>query len=130
VSNGAFVKGLYDAAGRGEPGVLIGALAADVKWYEAEGNPYAANSPYVGQSGVVGLLGAIASEIADFRIEVANVIDGGDTVAVEGRYKGTGMKTKKPMDAQFVHVWHLNGQTVVKFQQYTDTKQWVDVLGR
>ena len=130
MSNGAFVKGLYEAAGRGEPGVLIGALHPEVEWLEAEGSPYANGNPYVGPSSVVGLLGGIASEISDFRLNVVRVIDGGDTVVAEGRYTGRGAKSGKTLDAPFAHVWYLRDGAVVKFQQYTDTKQWSDVLGR
>ena len=130
MSNGAFVKGLYEAAGRGEAGVLIAALHPQVEWLEAEGSPYANGNPYVGQGAVVGLLGGIASEITDFRINVVRVIDGGDTVVAEGRYIGKGGKTGKALDAQFTHVWDLRDGAVVKFQQYTDTRQWSDVLGR
>jgi uncharacterized protein len=124
------VKGLYEAAGRGEPGVLIGALHQHVEWHEAEGSPYANGNPYVGPGAVVGLLGSIGAEIADFRINVTRVIDGGDTVVVEGRYTGKGVKTAKALGAPFAHVWHLRDGAVVTFQQYTDTRQWADVLGR
>jgi uncharacterized protein len=124
------VKGLYEAAGRGEGGVLIGALHPQVEWLEAEGSPYANGNPYVGPSSVVGLLGGIASEIADFRLNVIRVIDGGDTVVAEGRYTGRGAKSGKLLDAPFAHVWSLRDGAVVRFQQYTDTKQWSDVLGR
>jgi len=130
MSNGPFVKGLYEAAGRGEPGALIAALHPQVEWLEAEGSPYANGNPYVGPSSVVGLLGGIASEVADFRLNLVRVIDGGDTVVAEGRYTGKGGKTGKTLDAPFAHVWHLRDGAVVKFQQYTDTKQWSDVLGR
>ena len=130
MSNGAMVKGLYDAAGRGEGGVLIAALHPQVEWLEAEGSPYANGNPYVGPSAVVGLLGGIGSEIADFRLNLVRVIDGGDTVVAEGRYTGKGATSGKALDAPFAHVWHLRDGAIVKFQQYTDTRQWSDVLGR
>jgi ketosteroid isomerase-like protein len=124
------VKSLYEAAGRGEPGVLIGALHPQVEWYEAQGSPYATGNPYVGPAAVGGLLGGIATDIADFRLEVVRVTDGGDTVVAEGRYTGKSAKTGKPLDAPFAHVWYLRDGVVVRFQQYTDTGQWSDVLGR
>lgn len=130
MSNGAFVNGLYEAAGRGEPGALIAALHPQVEWLEAEGSPYASGNPYVGPSSVVGLLGRLGSDIADFRLNVIRLVDGGDTVVAEGRYTGRGAKSGKPLDAPFAHVWSLRDGVVVRFQQYTDTKQWSDVLGR
>jgi ketosteroid isomerase-like protein len=61
---------------------------------------------------------------------VKNLIDGGDTVVVEGRYYGKVRETGISLDAQFAHVWHLRDGKVVGFQQYTDTKQWADAIGR
>lgn len=54
----------------------------------------------------------------------------GDTVAVEGRYRGTWKATGTPVDAQFVHVWRLRDGKVIQFQQYTDTLQWARAAGQ
>ncbi len=127
--NGAFVKSLYDAAGRGEPGVLIGALDPKVDWRESEHSPYVGGNPYVGPAAVGGLLQKISADVEGFHLVVENVIDGGDTVAVQGRYQGKSARTGKALDAQFVHVWQLRGQVVTRFQQYTNTRHWAEVLG-
>jgi ketosteroid isomerase-like protein len=129
MSNGAFVKGLYEAAARGDGGVLMAAMHPAIEWSEAQGVPYAAANPYVGPDAVGALLGRIATDIADFRLMPKTYTEGGDVVVVEGRYNGTGAKTKKTLDAPFAHVWHLRDGQVVRFQQYTDTKQWTDVVG-
>jgi ketosteroid isomerase-like protein len=34
------VKGMYEAFGRGDVPAVLGAMAADVEWHEAEGMPY------------------------------------------------------------------------------------------
>jgi ketosteroid isomerase-like protein len=128
MSNGAFVKSLYEAAARGEGGVLMAALHPAIEWFEAQGVPYAAANPYVGPGAVGGLLGQIGTDIAEFRLMPHTFTDGGDVVVVEGRYGGIGAKTKKPLDAPFAHVWHLRDGKVVRFQQYTDTKQWTQVV--
>ena len=129
MSNAAMVKGLYEAAGRGEPGVLMGALHPSIEWREADGSPYAGGNPYVGPDAVGQLLGRISTDIAGFRLEPQTFTDGGDVVLVQGRYKGTVATTRKPFDAAFAHVWYVRDGKVVRFQQYTDTKQWTDVLG-
>jgi ketosteroid isomerase-like protein len=54
----------------------------------------------------------------------------GDTVVVESRYHATARATGKPFDAQVVHVWDLKNDKVVRWQQYVDTWQVVDVMGR
>jgi len=128
MNNAAMVQGLYEAAARGEHGVLMGALHPSIEWREAEGTRYAGGNPYVGPDAVGPLLGRIATDVADFRLEPQTFTDGGDVVLVQGRYKGVGANTKKPLDAAFAHIWYLREGKVVQFQQYTDTKQWGDVL--
>ena len=51
-------------------------------------------------------------------------VDGGDKVAVEGRYRGTMKASGIAVDAQFVHIWRFRQGKIVRFQQYTDTQQW------
>ena len=41
----------YAAFANNDPSVLFGALAPDVHWHQAEGNPLADRSPYVGAQG-------------------------------------------------------------------------------
>ena len=70
----------------------------------------------------------LATQLIGFTVTPANVIDGGDHVAVEGRYTGTVKATGARLDAQFVHVYGLRDGKIVRFQQYTDTAQWVKAL--
>ena len=37
--------------------------------------------------------------------------------------------TRKRVDAHFAHVWRLRDGKVIRFQQYTDTKQWAAAAG-
>jgi uncharacterized protein len=71
----------------------------------------------------------IISEVDQFAVVTAKFIDGGDTVVVEGRYKGKVKATGTMLDAQFAHVYTLSGGKIVRFQQYTDTAQWTKALG-
>jgi hypothetical protein len=38
--------------------------------------------------------------------------------------------TGKPVDAQFAHVFEFRNDKIIRFQQYTDTKQWAQVTER
>jgi ketosteroid isomerase-like protein len=40
------IQSLYDAFARGDPGFVLGLLADDVHWMEAEGSPMARGNPY------------------------------------------------------------------------------------
>lgn len=126
---GDIVRGMYDSFGKGDvPGVL-GSLDKDVKWTEAEGSTYADENPYTADTVAPRLFQRLVGDIPDFRIVPAKFIEGGDAVVVEGRYHGTVQGTGAKIDAQFVHVWELRDGKVVRFQQYTDTKQWSEATG-
>jgi ketosteroid isomerase-like protein len=76
-----------------------------------------------------GVFQRIVSDVENFAVVPERFIDGGDTVVVEGRYRGSMKATGTPVDAQFAHVWLLRDGRVVRFQQYTDTRQWAKAAG-
>lgn len=128
--NADTVKGIYDALARGDAAAVLGALDPDVEWREAESFLYADRNPYIGPEAVgEGVFQRITGAVEDLAVVPGNIIDGGDTVAVEGRYRGRMGATGTAVDAQFVHVWEFGDGKVVRFQQYTDTKQWAEAAG-
>jgi uncharacterized protein len=129
-SSGEIVKSLYDAFAEGDVSTVLGAFDAKIEWREAEGFLYADGNPYVGPESVAqGVFQRIVSDVAGFLVIPENIIDAGDTVVVEGRYKGKMNSTGRPVDAQFAHVWQFRGGKVIRFQQYTDTAQWARAVG-
>jgi hypothetical protein len=121
------VKGIYDAFGKGDVGTVLGAFDPKIEWNEAEGFPYADGNPYIGPDKIAeGIFGRITSDVDGFAVTPQRFIDGGDLVAVEGRYTGTWGATGTKVDTQFCHIWTLGGGKVKGFQQYTDTKQWAE----
>jgi hypothetical protein len=119
------VKGIYAAFARGDvPGVL-GVFDPKIEWREAEGFVYADRNPYIGPQAVAGgVFQRLATDLDGFSARPDRVIGMGDTVLVEGRYRGTWKATGRVIDSQFAHVWSLRTGLVVRFQQYTDTHQW------
>lgn len=97
---------------------------------EAESFLYADGNPYAGPQAVAeGVFLRIVSAVDGFTLAPEHYVDGGDTIVVEGRYRGTMKSTSTPVDAQFAHVWRLRDGKVVRFQQYTDTRQWASAAG-
>jgi uncharacterized protein len=122
--NREFIESLYDAFARGDAGTVLGALAPDVRWYEAEGNPYADGNPYdspqrVGQE----VFGRLLTDYEGYAVHPEQLVAEGNLVVALGRYTGTHRATSQPYDAQFVHVWTIVDGKVARFQQYTDTAQ-------
>lgn len=129
-TNGDIIKALYAAFGRGDVPAVLGTFDPQIRWSEAEGFLYEAGSPYIGPQAVAeGVFMRITSDVQDFTVHPGRYHDAGDTVVVEGRYKGTWKSTGTPVDAQFAHVWHLRDGKIVRFDQYTDTKQWAAAAG-
>jgi ketosteroid isomerase-like protein len=124
------VRSIYEAFAAGDiPGVL-GRMAPDMEWNEAENFPYADGNPYVGADAIVGgVFARLGGEWDGFAAVPEEFLDAGDTVVVLGRYKGICKATGKPLDAQMAHVWRVKGGKAVHFQQYTDTLQAARVTG-
>jgi len=128
--NLALIQGLYDAFAVGDmPGVL-GRMAPDIVWNEAENFPYADGNPYVGPEAIAGgVFLRCATEWDGFASVAEELLDAGDTIIALGRYTGTYKATGKAMNTQMVHVWRVSGGKAVRFQQYADTLQVVRVIG-
>ena len=129
-TNSDIVKMLYDAFTKGDVQTVLDAFDPRIQWREAESFVYAEGNPYIGPQAVAeGVFQRIVSDVENFSVVPQQFVEGGDTVLVEGRYSGTVKATGTPVDAQFAHVWRLRDGKVVRFDQYTDTRQWADAYG-
>ena len=131
MDNVTLVKGVYDAFGRGEIPTVLGAMSGDIKWYEAEGNPYMpSGKAWVGPDAILNnLFMRIGAEWDGFTVHPNTFYSAGNSVIVEARYTGTYKPTGKTLDAQACHVWDVDNGKVTRFQQYVDTAQLQDVIG-
>ena len=121
------VEGLYEAFGRGDVPAVLGAMAADIEWHEAEGMPY--GGVYHGPEEVAQkVFGPQIEDIPDFAVTPEEFIPSGDTVAVVARYTGTGNATGKALNLQVVHVWDVRDGKIARFRQFADTVKYVEVV--
>ena len=56
--------------------------------------------------------------------------DAGDVIIMTGCYTGTYKATGKSLNAQVVHIWMVKDGKATNFQQYTDTLQAAQVVGK
>lgn len=116
----AVIESLYAAFAKGDVPAVLGGLAADIAWTEAEGFPYAGT--YHGPGAVLeGVFLRIATDWDGFSAVPAEFVDGGDTVVALGTYGGTYKATGKSFRADFAHVWKLRDGQAWRFVQYADT---------
>lgn len=124
------IQSLYDAFARGDAGFVLGLLADDVRWMEAEGSPMASGNPYASPQQVgEGVFGRLLSIFDDFAAVPNEILAEGDRVVAFGRYTAVHKESGERLDAPFVHSWTLADEKVVAFQQYTDTEQHVRLMG-
>jgi ketosteroid isomerase-like protein len=131
MNNVSLLKSLYEAFGRGDIPSVLGAMSPEIKWYQAESNPYMpSGDPWIGPDAILNnLFMKLGGEWDDFAVHPNSFHDAGNTVVVEARYSGTYKATGKSMDTQVCHVWDLEDGKLTRFQQYVDTAKLRDVMG-
>lgn len=123
------VQGMYDGFAKGDIPKVLAALDPQVEWSEAENFIYAEGNPYIGPDAVLqGVFMRIGSDWEGFAVSPTDVLDAGDTAVGYGYYSGTYKATGKQARAQFAHFFTFRDGKVVKFQQYTDTAQFKEVV--
>jgi ketosteroid isomerase-like protein len=117
------VRAIYDTFARGDVPGMLGMLDPQVEWNEAEHVTLWPGGPIYGPEQVAAqVLSRFPELFGDtFRIEVERLHACGDTVVMQGRYTATVQPTGRNLSVQAVHVWDIEGDKVVRWQQYTDT---------
>jgi hypothetical protein len=123
------IRGIYEAFGKGDVPAVLGQMDQGIEWREAENFIYADRNPYVGPQAVLeGVFMRLGSEWDDFTVTPEEWLDAGNHVVVLGTYTGRHKESGREVRAQFAHVWGVRAGRVVRFQQYTDTKQFAEVV--
>ena len=129
IENVQIIRGIYDAFAKSDIGGVLGKLDKEIEWLEAENFMYADRNPYRGpQSVLEGVFMRLVSDWSNFTVHPDQILDAGDQVVTLGSYTGTYKKTGKQVKAQMVHVWNIAAGKAVRFQQYTDTKQFAEAV--
>ena len=121
------IRSIYEAFAMGNIPAVLALMDQGIEWREAENYIYADRNPYVGPQAVLeGVFMRLGSDWEGFTVAPEEWLDAGNHVVVLGFYIGTHKATDRDMRAQFAHVWCVTGGRVVRFQQYTDTKQFAE----
>lgn len=119
-TNKEIIESVYAKFAQGDvPGVL-GAMADDIQWVEADGFPLAGT--YVGPQNVLDGVFMRLGEIGDeFSVIPDQFVADGDTVVTLGNYTWKHNSSGAPAAVKMAHVWTLRGGKIVAFQQHVDT---------
>jgi ketosteroid isomerase-like protein len=127
--NVAVIRSIYDSFGKGDVPAVLGQMDSEIEWNEAENFIYADRNPYVGPQAILeGVFMRLGTEWEGFSVAPGEWLDAGNHVIVLGTYSGKHKESGRDVRAQFAHVWGVRGGRVVRFQQYTDTKQFADAV--
>jgi uncharacterized protein len=127
--NIAVIRGMYESFSTGDVTSILDQMHQHIEWCQAENFIYADRSPYRGPQAVLeGVFMRLASEWADFKVMPEEWLDAGNHIVVLGIYSGRHKESGKEVRAQFAHIWGVTHGRVVRFQQYTDTKQFADAI--
>jgi ketosteroid isomerase-like protein len=120
-------RSVYEAFGKGDVPAVLGAMTADIEWYEAEGMPYG-GVYHGGEEVAQNVFGPIVDDILDFAVTPEEFIASGSTVAVVARYSGTAKGTGSTLNLPAVHVWDVRDGKVARFRQFIDTVKFSEAV--
>ena len=126
------VRGLYDAFNRGDFDTLEQGFNKGLMWNEPDNSLYAGGNPYRGFEAVRNaVFDPIGRDFDGYKVDLEQLIDGGEYIIGTGRYRGTARATGKSFATQFCHVMHLDGAgRIDSMQGYADTLEEARVTGR
>ena len=119
-TNKEIVENIYASFATGDVPAVLGAMAEDIQWTEADGFPLAGT--YVGPQAVLEGVFMRLGEIGDdYAVMPEQFVADGDTVVVLGNYAWKHKSSGEPAVVKMVHVLTLDGGKVTAFQQHVDT---------
>ena len=114
------VEAHYEAAAHGDLDGMTADFADDIVWVEAAGFPLA--GAYRGRDEIAQrVFAALTAEWDGFGMIPERFVEQDGTVVAIGRYIGTHRATGKALDARAVHIWKVEGDAIVGFEQIMDT---------
>ena len=120
----------YEAFNRGDIETAFQAMTDDVEFVLMENSPQYRGSPYAGKHEVGEKLFAPAGADWDgYGIDVEKIHDAGETLIMQGRYRGRFKATGREAKTQVVHIWTLRDGKLSKLEQYVDTAGMRAVVG-
>lgn len=115
------VKAHYDASERGDLDGMMADFADNIRWSEMDGASTAGT--FTGRDEIFqNVFMPIGRDWDGFGVNLERLIDGGDDIVALGWYEAKHKKTGKLLKARMAHVWTVEGDKIVRFQQFADTK--------
>ena len=119
-TNKEIVQSAYASFARGDIPAVLGFMADEIDWSEADGFPLA--STYVGpQAGLEGVLMRLVEIGDDLAVVTDQFVAEGDTVVAPGSYTWKHKTSGAPAVVKMAQVWTIHDGKAVAFQEHVDT---------
>lgn len=119
-TNREIVEGVYASFAKGDVPAVLGAMADNIHWTEADGFPLAGT--YIGPQAVLEGVFMRLGEIGDeFAAVPDQIVAEGNTVVALGNYSWKHKSSGEPALVKMAHVWTIADGKLAEFQQHVDT---------
>ena len=119
-TNKEIIENVYANLARGDVPAVLGAMADDIEWVEADGFPLPGT--FVGPQNVLEGVFMRLGEIGDeYTVVPDRFVADGDTVVALGNYTWKHKSSAAPASVKMAHVWTMGDGKVIAFQQHVDT---------
>ncbi|MEX0861522.1 nuclear transport factor 2 family protein [Nitrosopumilus sp.] len=126
MSNKELIKKFYIAFKNKDMQTISQVCDKAIEWNTLKGMPH--GGKYVGLKAIFeDYFSNMLSNFEEFHAIPEEYIESKNHVTVIGKYQGIS-KTGKDFDVPFSHVYHMQGNKIKQFRQFTDTKIIQDTL--
>ena len=123
------IASLYAAFARKDLDSVRSLFDPNVEWNAAENFLYADGNPYIGHEAVMnGIFKRLGEDWQEFSVTADEILGAAGLVIARGRFKGIFRANGASVNAQFVQVFQLENDKIVKVQMYTDTAQFKETI--
>lgn len=127
MTNLDIIKELYRCFREKDYPAFLAICQPELEWIQNKGFP--GGAVHYGASNVVeAVFKSFNNEWRDWRFDIEEYIDAGDSIIVIGKYTGQHRTTDKALSAPAAHVYDLENGKVRRFRQFTDTKLIWDAM--
>lgn len=122
------VRELYRSFRERDYEAFLRLCSPDLEWIQNEGFPRGSTKRGA-QTVVEQVFKTFNHDWENWRFDIEEYLDAGETIIVIGTYSGVHRGTGKSMRSPAAHVYDLADGKVTRFRQFTDTKVIWDAMG-
>jgi hypothetical protein len=119
------LRNAYEAFAEQDIPTVMAAFHEDIEWVAPETLPF--GGTYHGVEGVGNFFSQLPEHWEGLSVSPEEFIDGGDTIVVVVRTRGTGAAGS--IDDQGVHLWRMRDGKAASFKEFSDTAAALQALG-